>query len=600
MKRKIALGLVLIMLISLFPKYNFSLASTEVALAAGTSLGTLTDVQGEVYVQIGGGIREFIGRSGMALTQGDSVQTDKNSSATITFTTGTKLTLGPSTIITLSKMIQTKDSGMKVSIRLKSGSIWSNVKSLINSEDEYKIETASAVMEARGTLFLVAADADSRGTRTSVIEGAIGVYQHPGSVDQSSQFLPMGTSMSVPPPLSEWQATRPAAPQAAPQAPVPSGAIDMTDIISSEDPSILASMAIDMVERMQELYQQSQSYLSGYQSSHNSDYLYASLQFSQISVRMAELSEQFMSLFQGDSEREQELREEFKRYKTTTDDLKQQVQKMLDDMQQMAEDAVRIAHEAGIDSDEVDRVMQNAPTAAFGAGIGSSPVIPAPPTPAAPTPPTYIEVDTPSPSNPGTQPVLTGLSSIGNILGIARVGEELWAGQLEPAEATVTYQWMRSDTEEQDYEDIEGATSDRYLLSEEDKGKFIRVRAIAYGEYTGTIISAPLGKVEGTQPVQTELISIGDIVGDARVGEIVRAGQLDPAETTVTYQWMRSDTEEQGYEEIEGATSEYYQLLDEDEGKFIRVKVIAYGDYSGTIISAPLGKVEAKIPIPTN
>ena len=89
-------------------------------------------------------------------------------------------------------------------------------------------------------------------------------------------------------------------------------------------------------------------------------------------------------------------------------------------------------------------------------------------------------------------------------MGTAMVGEELTAGEIEPTEATVSYQWLRSNTEEQGYEDIPGATDKTYLLNEEDIDKFIMVKAIGLGEYTGFVFSAPIGKVEDISQLPTE------------------------------------------------------------------------------------------------
>src|SRR5690554_4912535 len=102
MKRKIALSLVLIMLFSLFPQLMIFSPESKMALAAGTNLATLKDVKGGVFVKKGGGNKEFKGINGMALAQGDTVRTDKGGSATVNFTTGSKMSVGPNTVFTVS------------------------------------------------------------------------------------------------------------------------------------------------------------------------------------------------------------------------------------------------------------------------------------------------------------------------------------------------------------------------------------------------------------------------------------------------------------------------------------------------------------------
>jgi hypothetical protein len=81
-----------------------------------------------------------------------------------------------------------------------------------------------------------------------------------------------------------------------------------------------------------------------------------------------------------------------------------------------------------------------------------------------------------------------------SVTGDAVVGATLGAIDLEPAGATVEYQWQRADVEGI-WDDIANASSNTFLLSENDEGKFIRVKVIGIGDYTGTVISDPVGPV---------------------------------------------------------------------------------------------------------
>jgi hypothetical protein len=88
------------------------------------------------------------------------------------------------------------------------------------------------------------------------------------------------------------------------------------------------------------------------------------------------------------------------------------------------------------------------------------------------------------------------LTNIGNITGTTEVGQTLTAGSLTPSGATVDYQWMRSVTVDGEYADIENATSTSYVLTSDDIGNYIKVKATSNAEYTGIVVSEPTSLVE--------------------------------------------------------------------------------------------------------
>ena len=137
--------------------------------------------------------------------------------------------------------------------------------------------------------------------------------------------------------------------------------MDMRSLIENQDPSILANIAQDTVERMQELQQQSQSYLASYEDSVNLDYLQSALQLSQINTLLADITEQFMSAIDGTT-LEQQMNEILKEYNTNVEGLRQQVQQLSNEVQGMKENLTETAQKAGINPEEIQRIMQNALT----------------------------------------------------------------------------------------------------------------------------------------------------------------------------------------------------------------------------------------------
>jgi hypothetical protein len=93
-------------------------------------------------------------------------------------------------------------------------------------------------------------------------------------------------------------------------------------------------------------------------------------------------------------------------------------------------------------------------------------------------------------------PVLaTSLVSIGPITGTPQVGNTLTGGALNPAGATVTYQWNESTTSTGPFVPVAGATGSTYTLQSSDIGKYLEVNVTGTGNYTGSVNSTPVGPV---------------------------------------------------------------------------------------------------------
>lgn len=508
MRNKMAFGLVLVMLFSLFPQLMVYSLGSETALAAGTSLATLEDISGGVFVKKGGGVKEFQAINGMALIQGDSVRTDKEGSATVIFYTGSKMAVGPSTSFTVNKLKETKDSGGRLSVELKSGMVWNKVKSLVNMEDEYEIKTSTAVMGVRGTLFMVSVDPATGGqSTTSVFEGSIradyaAASRGPSSSNQASQLLQMGQSGTVLPPQRTPGSSiyNPQFP-AAPPPPPPPQPIDTQSLVQNQAPSILANMAMDMVDRMQEMQRQNEALMASYQNTNNPAYLQTALQQSQVDSLLGSLNQQYMSAVQG-SPQEQQMNQFLQQQNRNMDTLRQQAQELQEQAQQMRNNTENAAQQAGLSPDQIQRLLQNAVTASAAAGAGTSRTAPPPVVPPA-------QPNQPTPSTPPTSggggsnsdddngdddyepivPEKIQLIGIGDIIGTVRVGETLTAGTVSPDGAAVTYQWQIAENAAGTYVNIDGANENQYTLSANDANKYIRVAATGTGDYTGTVIS---------------------------------------------------------------------------------------------------------------
>jgi hypothetical protein len=171
-------------------------------------------------------------------------------------------------------------------------------------------------------------------------------------------------------------------------------------------------------------------------------------------------------------------------------------------------------------------------------------------------------------SSAATAAVAKGkLGTVGTptIAGTARVGDTLTVnpGTWGPGEIPLTYQWYRADKA------IKGATGITYVLTPDDAGKTISVKATsatpAFASQSGT--SKPTGKVAKlTWPSTPELT----ISGTPEAGQTLTAlpGTWTPA-AAFSYQWYRDSTA------IAGATKVSYTLTAADYQHSITVRAVA-------------------------
>lgn len=130
------------------------------------------------------------------------------------------------------------------------------------------------------------------------------------------------------------------------------------------------------------------------------------------------------------------------------------------------------------------------------------------------------------------------ITAIGGISGIPQVGQTLTAGAVEPAGATVTYQWFSCSTPEGIYDPVSGATGTTYLLTAADYDKYFKVEATGSVDYGGAAMSPYKG------PIQPAIISISAISGVTPpvTGATAAASLPGTAQYTASISWSPSPT----------------------------------------------------------
>jgi hypothetical protein len=127
--------------------------------------GQFTELAGDVTVtRAGSGAKAALGTK---VAQGDVVNTAPNSKGTILFKNGSVLRLGPSTNLTITKLVYDNEKGIaNMGYELAMGSIMSVVGSVFSRENStMEVKTPTAVAGIRGTIFVLDVEPDPRGRR---------------------------------------------------------------------------------------------------------------------------------------------------------------------------------------------------------------------------------------------------------------------------------------------------------------------------------------------------------------------------------------------------------------------------------------------------
>ena len=128
--------------------------------------------------------------------------------------------------------------------------------------------------------------------------------------------------------------------------------------------------------------------------------------------------------------------------------------------------------------------------------------------------------------------------------------------------------------------EISGATDATYTLVADDEGRTIKVRVTVTddAENETTLTSAATEAVEAAPQPDRPATGQPTITGTAQVGQTLSVDTLGIADddgldsAVFAYQWLADDAE------IVGATGSNYTLVDDDEGRTIKVRVTVTDD----------------------
>lgn len=308
----------------------------------------LSAVKGEVFVKNGGGLRELPAVNGMELVQGDWLRTGKTGTAKLIYEDGTEATIGVSSSLNIqqlsssetyrvSALTETEEAAsqgaQQSSIQLWSGSVWSKVKSLLNVDDKYEVETPTAVMGVRGTLVLVRVNPADGETQSDVIEGVVGVTQA-----GQTQYLTMGYRLVSSDDLSPDQEV-----------------IDPQELIRTTPTEILVQLVKDIIERAKELAVLTEDQQQAYEETGLEDHLRAAIGTSFRMDELATFGQEFMTSIEESDQAEavkqvlSDQNESFEQVQSTMDTLKNETE-------ELRSDVVETAKDAGVSEEQIEEI----------------------------------------------------------------------------------------------------------------------------------------------------------------------------------------------------------------------------------------------------
>jgi len=145
------------------------------ASAQEKRVALVSTLKGTVTVLKSGGAKPFKAFKNMSLNEGDQVATGKDSSVVLALASKEAaqdtVTIGENSQITFSKL---KDgAGTKTKLSIWAGSLWVKVKSVANANDQFELETPTAIMGVRGTMFYVTVDPYTQISRLTTLAGTV-------------------------------------------------------------------------------------------------------------------------------------------------------------------------------------------------------------------------------------------------------------------------------------------------------------------------------------------------------------------------------------------------------------------------------------------
>jgi hypothetical protein len=181
-KVSVSLALIAVLLISVGntvgaapvrPEYS-SLLPAQPGQEVQASSASLTILDGEVFLREAGTEEWTAITENTWVSAGDTIKTDQNGAAVLTFLDGTDCVMDPNTEMTVMTLEFAVDQPVHIKLHLWAGSTWHRLKEFCVPDSRYEVDTPSATLGARGTSWWVYVDENGH-TWVVIIEGQVDI-----------------------------------------------------------------------------------------------------------------------------------------------------------------------------------------------------------------------------------------------------------------------------------------------------------------------------------------------------------------------------------------------------------------------------------------
>ncbi|NTZ18743.1 hypothetical protein EXW96_14530 [Paenibacillus sp. JMULE4] len=163
--------------------------------AKSVRAAVVVEVKGNVTYTKSGGSKSHRAYVNLSLNRGDAISTGSSSSVVIRIVDREdELTIGSNAEVYIADLLE-ENGGKKSKVKAWAGSLWAKVKSLVSPEDEFEVETPTAVMGVRGTQFMTLVDPVTGRTTMYV---AAGIVEATSTLSTGSEGHPSGSAAVYP------------------------------------------------------------------------------------------------------------------------------------------------------------------------------------------------------------------------------------------------------------------------------------------------------------------------------------------------------------------------------------------------------------------
>ncbi|HHY73789.1 MAG TPA: hypothetical protein GX497_11355 [Bacillus bacterium] len=336
--------------------FLFSLLLPAFFHADAARIAVVKEVKGEVYIKKGGGQREFKAKDGMSLTQGDSVRTEGKASANIHYDDGSKATVGANSKLIVSKL-DNKDDGKQTKTKVLSGKVWNSVKNLSNVNDEYDIETPTAVMGVRGTHFLVSTDPLAGKSSVSVLEGIVGVSQN---IDSRNNGSATNGNFSLAEQLVTINHTLVTATN---QAAIPEAQLlDVGQLIGQVEPVVIVEIIQDLTRVIKETNEKALAAQKQFEQTKQEELIKTAIELSKTATALANIQETVLKEISQSSIRQEVERILETTYKQTLDNIIKDNNALKTETATTQQQVTTAAKNSGLTQEQIDKIGPSVPS----------------------------------------------------------------------------------------------------------------------------------------------------------------------------------------------------------------------------------------------